>query len=229
VTDLPERPALAEDVLLLLFSPDSGTIAGEGQRLFHTLAGAVLIDLALQERIEIDERQTWKGQAVRATTEQAPGDPLLATAWERIVRKPVDVHVLINEIGPRLREKVLERVIERGDIEARRRRALGFIPMTALRDGGTHRRERLLAPVRSTLVDGTDPDERSAALAALLFASGSLPELYRDIPWNAAVYRRGEQLQQAEWGASAAGEAVRRTVAGITASSVFVTAVLPNT
>ncbi len=46
------EPLLVEDVLLLLFQPDSGSIAGENI-LFYVLGGAALGDLALQERIEM--------------------------------------------------------------------------------------------------------------------------------------------------------------------------------
>ncbi len=219
---VPQAPALAEDLLLLLFDPRSGVFAGEGSKLFHVLAGAVLVDLALQERIEIEKER------VHVVDAGAPDDPLLAPMWERIARRPTDVHVLINELGPNLRQQVIDRVVERGDLVLERRRALGLVPVTSIKDGGTHRRADLLAPVRATLVDGADPDPRTASLAALLFASGSLPELNREIPWSGRVYKRGEQLQQGEWGAAAAGEAVRRTVAGISASQVFVTTVVPN-
>jgi hypothetical protein len=44
----PDR-LIAEDVLLVLFQPSSGTIVGENT-LFYVLAGAVLTDLAQQGR-----------------------------------------------------------------------------------------------------------------------------------------------------------------------------------
>lgn len=218
---LPQTPALAEDLLLLLFDSSSGTIAGEGMPLFHVLAGAVLLELALNESVEIDPKQR-----VHAVTDQAPGDELLTRAWQRITRKPVEVHTLIAEIGPPLREATLERVIARGDIHRERGRTLGFIPTTKL-TSATPRRDELLRPVRAALVDGADPDPRTGALAALLFASGSLPALHREIPWGGDVYRRGQELQSGKWGAAAAGEAVRRTVAGITASTVFTAVTVP--
>ncbi|MCE0536462.1 GPP34 family phosphoprotein [Kineosporia rhizophila] len=225
---LPTSPALAEDLLLLLFDPRSGTFAGEGQKLFHVLAGAVLVDLAVQERIEIDGRTTLKGQQVHPAGDEPPADPLLRPVWDRVADRPTDVHLLINEFGPGLRSQVLERVLERGDITRERRRVLGILPTSSLTEGPTARRAAVLAPVRAALVDGAEPDTRTAALGALLFASGSLPELNRDIPWSGPVYRRGEELQKGEWGAAAAGEAVRRTVAGISASSVFVAVVAPG-
>lgn len=223
VTEIREAPALAEDILLLLFDPRSGTIAGEGNNLFHTLAGAVLVELAFQGRIDIDERTTFKGRRVHAVAGEAPADPILRDVWERVERKSTDVHSLILEIGPRLRARVLDRVVERGHISREDRKALGLFNTTALVDGGTSRRTDLLAPVRAALVDGADPDPRTAALAALLAASGGLPSLYKDIPWSGAVYTRGQELQRGDWGAAAVGESVRRTMAGLIASNLFVT------
>ena len=48
------EPLIVEDTLLLLFQPDSGTIAGENI-LFYVLGGAVLADLSLGGRVEAEE------------------------------------------------------------------------------------------------------------------------------------------------------------------------------
>jgi hypothetical protein len=211
---------LAEDLLLLLLDPRHGAVAGEGMPLFHVLAGGVLVELALREDVTIDDRTTWSGRRVRATGTEPPADPLLRSTWDRVADRPVDVHQLVAETGPRLRAPVLDRLVERGDVLRERRRLLGVLPSTALRPGGTGRREAVLAPVRAALVDGADPDTRTAALAGLLSASGSLPQLHREIPWSGAVHDRGKELERGAWGAEAAAEAVRRTVAALVASTV---------
>jgi hypothetical protein len=226
---LPDQPALAEDILLLLFGPRTGAIAGDGMALFHTLAGAVLVDLADQERVAIAERQTWHGQPVCALGASPPVDPLLRGTWERVAAKPVDVQSLILEIGPGLRESVLERLIRRGHLHREHRRFLGVVPYAVLRDGGTSRRAELLAVVRTALVDGADPDARTATLAALLSASGVLAWLAAEIPWSGAVYTRGKALEGGEWGAAAAAEAVRRTTVALIASEVALSTQLAAT
>jgi len=219
-------PLIAEDVLLLLFDPRSGAIRAEGSPLFHTLAGAVLTELALQGRVETEERTLRRGQPVRAVA-GPPADPLLRATWERLEKRPADVAALILEIGPPLRAAVIDRLVERGHLRREKRRFLGLIPTTALVDGGTGRREELLAAVRPVLVDGAEPDLRTGALAALLSASDALPAMYKDIPWSGAVHTRGKKIQRGDWGAAAAGEAVTQTAAAILTSSIFVTAVLP--
>lgn len=223
----PHR-TLVEDLLLLLLDPRHGTVAGEGLALFHVLAGGVLVELALAEDVTIDDRTTWGGRRVRVTGTEPPADPLLRTTWDRLADRPVDVHQLIAETGPRLRAPVLDRLVERGDLVRERRRLLGVLPSTALRLGGTGRREAVLAPVRAALVDGTAPDTRTAALAGLLSASGSLPQLHREIPWSGAVHDRGKELERGAWGSEAAAEAVRRTVAAAVAGTVVTGTVVAN-
>jgi hypothetical protein len=219
-------PLIGEDLLLLLFDPQSGTFRGEGSPLFHTLAGAVLTELAIEGQVEIDERATLRGREVRAIGEP-PTDPLLRTTWARLADRATDVYSLILEIGPHLRASFIDRLESRGHIHKEQKKMLGCIPTTSIVDGRTSRREELLTAVRPVLLDGVDPDKRTGALAALLSASGSLPALDRDIPWSGAVYTRGIALQKGDWGAEAASDAVTRTAAAILTNSLFVAATLP--
>ncbi|WP_036969042.1 GPP34 family phosphoprotein, partial [Promicromonospora kroppenstedtii] len=72
----PEAPLIAEDLLLLLFDPRSGTIAGENT-LFYTVAGAVLTELALDGNVTIDGKPGLTGPRVSAVAGSPPADPLL--------------------------------------------------------------------------------------------------------------------------------------------------------
>ncbi|GIJ33415.1 GOLPH3/VPS74 family protein [Micromonospora sediminimaris] len=208
---------LVEDLLLLLFQPRSGTIAGENI-LFYVLAGAVLADLALADRVTMADRRK-----VKIVEGQAPSDDLLRSAWDYLSEKPRGVQTVLAAIGPELRKPVLERLVERGDITREDRKMLGLFRTTALRDGGTGRRARLLEEVRQVLVDGLEPSARVAALAALLSGSGTLPQFYRDIPWTTPVIKRAKELEQGNWGAGAAAEAVTRTMTATVVNSVIVT------
>ncbi|MEV4713453.1 GPP34 family phosphoprotein [Micromonospora sp. NPDC049374] len=216
-TTPPGAPTLVEDLLLLLFQPRSGTIAGENT-LFYILAGAVLADLALNDRVTMADRRK-----VKIVEGNAPSDDLLRSAWDYLSEKPRGVQTVLAAIGPELRQPVLERLIERGDITREARKVLGLFRTTALRDGGNGRRARLLEEVRQVLVDGAEPSARVAALAALLSGSGTLPQFYRDIPWTSPVVTRAKELEQGNWGAGAAAEAVTRTMTATVVNSVIVT------
>jgi hypothetical protein len=203
---------IVEDVLLLLFQPSSGTIAGEGT-LFYVLGGAVLTDLALDERIELDDGSGLTGRRVRAVGSVPPADPLLAQVWHRIAEKPRSAQTLLAEVGPSLRGTVLDRLVEHGHLRREKRKMLGLFTTTALADGGTSRRAEVLQQVRAVLVDGVPPDPRTAALGALLSASGSLPSFDPGIPWSTPVIKRAKALERGDWGADAVEAAVARTVA----------------
>ncbi|MFC7549690.1 GPP34 family phosphoprotein [Plantactinospora sp. GCM10030261] len=216
-------PTLAEDLLLLLFQPRSGTIAGENT-LFYVLAGAVLADLALGDHLTT----TARGR-VGTVEDRAPSDGLLRPAWDYLSEKPQGVQTALAAIGPALREPMLARLIARGDIDQVPRKVLGLFPSTALREGRTERRARLLANVRRVLVEGAEPQTRVAALAALLSASGTLPQFHPGIPWTSSVITRAKDLERGEWGANAAAEAVTRTVtATVVNSAIVAITVLPR-
>ncbi|MEV5206556.1 GPP34 family phosphoprotein [Micromonospora sp. NPDC053740] len=218
-----DAPTLVEDLLLLLFQPRSGTIAGENT-LFYVLGGAVLADLALGDHLTTTDRGR-----VSSVAGHPPSDGLLRPAWDYLAEKPRGVQTALAAIGPALRAPVLQRLITRGDIDQEPRKVLGLFRTTALREGRTERRPRLLADVRRVLVDGAEPQARIAALAALLSASGTLPQFDSEIPWTSSVISRAKELERGDWGADAAAAAVTRTVTATVVNSAVVSiTVLPR-
>ncbi|TQJ31071.1 GPP34 family phosphoprotein [Microbacterium sp. SLBN-146] len=218
------RVGVADDLLLLLFQPDSGTIAGENT-LFYVLAGAVLADLAASGHITTEDGPLGQTR-VRVSVDTAPDDEILREAWEYIAEKPRGVQTVLAAIGPELRAPILERLVARGDLRRTKGKVLGFIPTESLEEGDTGRRVDLISGVRSALVDGSIPDSRTAALAALLSASGSLPVFDREIPWTSPVIERAKELERGEWGADAASEAITRTMTAIVVNSVVATSII---
>lgn len=223
----PSSPTLAEDLLLLLFQPRSGTIAGE-TTLYYVLAGAVLADLGFGDHVRA-EPSAAGGTKIAVVPENPPGDELLRAAWDYVAEKPRHVQTVLAAVGPGLRAPLIERLVERGDLRRVARKALKIFDTTVLEEGDTGRRARLLAEVRAVLVDGAHPAPRIAALAALLSGSGTLPQFDRDIPWTSAVITRAKTLEQGNWGADAAAEAVTRTMTAIIVNNVVIaTTVLPR-
>lgn len=217
-------PLLAEDLMLVLFQPDSGTISGEGT-LFYVLAAAVLVELAQRGEVGVEDAGM-RGAIVRAGA-TPPADDVLRGAWDAIADKPRNVQTVLAAVGPLLRQPVLDRLIARGDVRRESRKALGFIPTTSL-EQGSERRGELIAGARAVLVDGADADSRTAALIALISASGAMPTLHREIPWTTPVITRAHQFERGEWGAKAAAAAVTRTMAAVITNAIVATAVRPH-
>lgn len=221
---MSEEPLIVEDTLLLLFQPDSGTIAGENI-LFYVLGGAVLADLALAGRVEAEEHGLFT--RVRAVGDGDAPDPLLASALTSLAKKPQDVQAVLAGIGPQLRGPVLDRVVARGDLHRAEGKVLGLFPTTKI-TLASERRSDLIRRVRAALIDGDAPDPRTAASIALLSASGTLPQFHAEIPWGSDVYTRAKQLEDGDWGAAAASSAVVRTMNAVIMNTVIAATVLPR-
>lgn len=208
---------LVEDLLLVLLDDDGGHILGEGM-LYATLGGAVIVELAQRGLVRTDS-----GQAVEVVPGATPpSDPLLRSAFETIAERRRLVLTRIAEIGPPLRETVLDRLEERGLVRRERGTVLGFIPVTRLRTVDTTHEDAVMARLRAVLVDGAEPDPRTAALGALLWASDQLPALHARIPWSGDVASRALRLQQGDWGATAVDQVIAASIAATSAVTIAV-------
>ena len=206
-------PTLAEDLLLVLFQPDSGAIAGENT-LYYVLAGAVLAELTFNESVTTTTTRTGS-TSVEAVKGRAPSDEILRSAWDYAADKPRVVQTMLAAIGPALRQPLLERLIARGDIRQENGKVLGMLKKTTLKDGVSGRRSGLIREIRSVLVDGVEPTPRVAALAALMWASGTLHQFDPEIPWNSVVITRAQELERGNWNAESATQAVARATAAM--------------
>lgn len=205
-----DRPALVEDVLLLLFQPSSGTIAGE-TTLFYILGGAVLADLAMRGQIV----ETGDGTVRVAPNGNAPPrDELLRPGWEYLAGTPRYPLTVITAVGPRLRERVLTRLISKGHLVKHRKKLFGILPHDRIEQGSS-RRDELLTRVRAVLVDEAPADESTAAIVALLSASTQLHQLDPDVPWTSPVIERARTFQARHLGATSAGEGVLHSTLAI--------------
>ena len=219
---------VVEELMLLMFDDSSGAIAGAGT-LYYTLGGAVLVELAQTGRIRVDEQDKGlNGLRVHAVAGEPLPDPLLRAAQEKVAERVRGVQTLLIEIGTGLRETVLDRLVERGLLRRESTRTLGVFRTTVTRAADTRHKEALVERVRAALVDGAEPDARTAAVIGLLSASGTLPSLHRVIPWSGAAHQRAKRLEQASWGAEAVNTAVLRTLAAVSAGAAGAAATVTN-
>jgi hypothetical protein len=212
---------IVEDLMLLLLDDDAGVPAGAGT-LYYTLGGAMLVDLALRGSIEIDEgRAGLTGAKVLAVAGGGPHtDPLLQSAYDKVAEKPRGVQTLLITLGTGLDVQVLDRLVARGLLRREKKKWLRLIPTTSIEvEDGRHEAE-LRRKARAVLVDGATPDPHTAALLALVSASGTLPVIRPALAtWSSATYHRAKELEQGHWGAEAVNTAVLRTAAAIAAAS----------
>ncbi|GAB7052414.1 GOLPH3/VPS74 family protein [Catenuloplanes indicus] len=220
---------IVEDLLLLLLDDETGTPAKAGT-LPYTLGGAVLVELAMLGRIDVEGAgSVLTGPKVVAVGDGPLPDPLLQAAYDEIARKPRTVQTLLLAIGGDLWTTVTGRLVERGELRRESKRVLGLFRTTRLPSVDTGHEAQLRAAIRAVLVDGAEPDARTAAITALLSGSGALPELRPRLAWSGDVHRRAKELEKGHWGASAVGTAVARTTAAVAAASAAATAAVITT
>ncbi|SDT53436.1 GOLPH3/VPS74 family protein [Actinoplanes derwentensis] len=212
---------LVEDLLLLLMDDETGTPAGAGT-LPYTLGGAVLVELALLGRVDTTGAGGFSGEKVIAVEGEPLADPLLRQAYEKVAEKPRGVQTLLLQIGGNLWNDVVDRLVGQGLVRRESRKVLGLFRTTRLPAADGQREQETRDRIRAVLVDGAEPDTRTAALIALLSASGALPALRPQLAWSTPVIKRAKELEQGNWGASAVNTAVARTAAAIATSSAVV-------
>lgn len=219
---------VVDDLMLMLLGDAGNYIAGAGT-LHYSLGGALLVDLALRGLVEVGEEAGINGPEVRVVKGEPPADPLLRSAWEKVAERPRRVQPLLLELGAGLYAPVLERLAERGFVRRERKRRLGLFTTTRwpVADGA-HEAE-LRRRIVAVLDTGTDPEVRTAAVIALLSASGTLPMLQPPLPWSGDVYTRAKEIEGGSWGAEAVSTAVLRNAAAVSVASAVSLAAVTST
>ena len=208
------EPTCAEALCLLLLDRDSGRLPPTGRRAVHyALAGSVLVDLALANRIGAGPAQ------VRSTDPTPLGDDLLDPTLARIggAANGRGVADWVEETAARaheIRETALSRLVARGVLAVApnggpvfRARRYDLIDDDADRD----LRQRLAGG----LSDGEVPAPRDVALIRLVDACGRFEQLVPPRELTRARQRITELRAEALAG-HAVADAVERSVAGLT-------------
>ncbi|MFF0818581.1 GPP34 family phosphoprotein [Rhodococcus sp. NPDC003318] len=212
---------LAEDLLLLLLDDETGKPVVDGSSVPRVLAGAVLLDLALDGVVEpADGSGAVKKGRLVLRDRTPPLDPILAHAVAQLRgSKPLKPEAAIEKLGKNLREAVLGRVVERGWVHEAKGKLLGIFPTKTWPSvDPTH--ERVVRDrLRAALVDGATPEPRTAALIALLSAVDAASKVFPD-EGKKAVRRRAKEIANGDWTAVAVRRAVESVNAAVIAAVI---------
>lgn len=209
---------IAEDLLLLLYGDESGKPVLASTELDYALAGGVLLELAMLGRIDV----AGAGETVKSgrlvVRDPAPTgsvilDARLAMLAGRQGRRPKDV---IARLAKNLRGQLLDQLAGRGILRRDSGKVLGLFPVTRWPANESRHEQEVRLALDSALRMGTQPDERTAALIALLHAVNAVPKVITDAPDKRALRRRAKQIAESEW----AAEAVRGAVQAVQAAAM---------
>jgi hypothetical protein len=212
---------LAEELLLLALDDESGRITVS--EIDKGLAGAVLIELALLGRVRVAEKnEPVRRGRLMVLPGAEPGHPALlaglVTVGDRAGRKPENV---IDALGKGLRDRLADGLVEAGVLRREKHRVLGLFPTRRLpANDVTH--ERTVRERIAAALGGATPDDRTAALVALLSALDAVTTVFQ-VPDKRTAKRRAKEIAEGQWAAAAVHKAIQAvraaTMAGATVAA----------
>ncbi|MDX6301030.1 MAG: hypothetical protein QOF53_2244 [Nocardioidaceae bacterium] len=205
---------LAEDLLLLLTDDRTGGLLVTAGEVDAALAGALLMDLALPGRVDVDER---KRLVVRDGS--PTGDELLDRALGAVSQKQgKKPSAVLGPLGKNLRERLYARLTGCGILRAQHDKVLGIFPRHRWPTASADHESAVRRALTAALVTGTTPDPRDAALVALLHALRATDKVVdpkehglrrRDLD------RRAKQVAEGSWASEAVRQAVDEMAAAV--------------
>lgn len=167
---------LTQELALLAHDPSTGRRHRPGF-LEIGLSGAVLVELVLARRLDVTDGRV--GILDPAPTGDAVLDAALATTAGEMPRRGQS-WVTLGSRG--LRAPVVAQLVRGGLVEDRAVRVLGLVTGHRYPDRSPGPRAELLGRLHAAVLDGHDPDGRTAALAGLLHAAHLRLVVFPDAP-----------------------------------------------
>jgi hypothetical protein len=200
----------------LLLTRDDGRFAVDTTSLDLTLAGAVLADLAITRSVELTNKRV-----LPSATSTTPSDPILSGALARIraEAKPRTASWWVSKLqGKELRTAVLSALVASGSLERVDRKVLGLFPASAYPEVDGTTEKALRDELRGVLGETVAPTPASAALIALLDATGALRKQFGPVPKDTV-----KRLTEGQWAAPAVA-AVLAEIAMVAISAATIAA-----
>jgi hypothetical protein len=200
---------IAEDVLLLLLNDDTGKFIGSHKNV--VIGAALLAELGLLGALTVSGKRTAVTSPRLGVVEGSViTDELLARAFEFVAAHPLDVQKVIAKLGKELQQDVFARLVERGWVTAERGKVLGLLNVDRYpaRDGSHELAVR--AKVSAVLVEGQDPDDRTAALITMFALTRVTPYLIdrQGLP-RKVIKKRVSSIEKGEWASDEVREVIQ--------------------
>ncbi|MFI5765445.1 GPP34 family phosphoprotein [Streptomyces sp. NPDC051563] len=211
---------LAEEIMLLSLDDESGSVKQRAV-VGWAVAGALLLELVLAERVRVSGKYLELADAPPTGEELLDGRVELLRAWVG-GRDRRRVTEWLTKDQAKAVAPVVERLVGRGVVVEERRKALGVFPVRRYpeADGTAERalRERLAAAV----VEGAEPDERTASLIAVIHAAGLHGLAFPGSP-RKEITARTEAIADGQWAAGSIRTAIRDMQMAMAAVAVATT------
>ena len=211
---------IAEEFLLLALDDTSGRKTMGAESLEPALGAALIVELALGERIGVTAAGAgWRERGRILIVNPAPTDDpeLDAVLGELSRREGAKVKDLITPMSTKritkgLPDRLLARLCATGVLIMEEDKVLGLFPIRRFRPRNPEPEELVRRNLQAALVGGETPTERTTALIALLQATNRVTKVVHTED-KAALKARAKQLSSGDWAAKAVKDAIDETYA----------------
>lgn len=202
---------LAEDLLLLLTDDETGRHLVDGSSLEYALSGALLVDLATAEKIQVSEPSgVFKRATVTATDTSPVGDPVLDDALNIVAERPRAAQDLIPRLAKDIRPLLLQRLADRGVLRLEEGRILGMFPTTRWPAEDSAHESEVRHGLHQVLVLERPPTPEQASLISLLHAVDRVPQVMTESGIDKReLKRRAKAIADGEFAGAAVSEAIQ--------------------
>jgi len=209
---------LAEELLLLALKDEKGTVLmSVASALQFGLAGAVLMDLYLQEKIEIQEKR------LVPKAGSGPKDPILSACWQVLQEKekPKSIRYWIEKFGRngKLRKSFLDQLVQKNILCREKRKILFVFPGSRypMVDARPETEERVR--VRRAVLEDKPAEPRTRMLISLIRACDLIGEVFPG-PERKDAKRKIKAMVKNEAFGHAVSDEIAAVIAACIAASV---------
>ena len=220
---------LAEDLLLLVTDDTSGKLSAPAAQVDVGLGGANLVELTLLHKVDISghEDPGRRGRIIVRDPSPAGDDVLDAALQILVAREGSKPSAVVKLLGKNLRQTLYQRLAGSGVLRAGRGRTLGVFPTRTWPTLDASHEAEVRQLVTQALIQQTAPDERTAALIALLHALKREHNVVDPGAYQLSrrqLRARAGEIAQGNWASDAVRKAIDEMIAAVAAASAAATA-----
>ncbi|MFH8574288.1 GPP34 family phosphoprotein [Streptomyces sp. NPDC017993] len=211
---------LAEEIMLLSLDDESGS-AKQRSAAGWAVSGGILLELVLAGRVSIAGKHLELTDTTPTGDELLDGRTALIETWLR-GRKQRRVTEWLTKDQAKAVGAALESLCRRGVVVEEKHKALGVFPIRRYPEADGAVEAELRERLRAVVLDGAEPDTRTAGLIALIHSAKLHRLAFPDSP-RKEVTARMAQVADGQWAAESVHAAIRDMQAAM-AAVIVVTA-----
>ncbi|MET9990815.1 GPP34 family phosphoprotein [Streptomyces mutabilis] len=213
---------LGEQIMLLSLDDTTGAPQLQSQSEYM-ISSASVLELALADRVRME------GDRLVVTDPTPPGVQALDEALARIAAadEPKDVQAWIFELREEAVAGARQGLLDKGVIREERTRRWGIFPTSRYPEADGSAEAQVRRKLTAAVLEGEEPDARTAALVVLLHTGGLRDLVFADAD-RTAVDERMAELTEGHWAEPAMKQLIDSVHVALSAYSASTTVTVIN-